>query len=70
MVSWILDNNFRQVLKLVLVVIATFFLCWSPQQLLMAHAIFSTEIQLTRSGLIISVFVCVFVSIFAIFYLF
>ena len=26
-----------------LVVIAAFFVCWSPHQLLMAHAIFATE---------------------------
>ena len=41
-------DNLTQVLKLVLVVIAAFFICWSPQQLLMAHAIFSTDRQLTR----------------------
>ena len=45
-----------QVLKLVLVVIATFFLCWSPQQLLMAHAIFSTDHQLTRNTFWIHMF--------------
>jgi hypothetical protein len=35
----------HQVVKLVLVVIAAFFLCWSPHQLLMAHAILSTDSQ-------------------------
>jgi len=46
----------KKVLKLVLVVIATFFLCWSPQQLLMAHAIFSTDHQLTRNTFWIHMF--------------
>ena len=31
----------RKVVKLVLVVIATFVICWSPHQVPMAHAIFS-----------------------------
>merc|ERR1712059_20458 len=36
----------RKVVKLLLVVITAFFLCWAPQQLLMIHAIFFTDHQL------------------------
>jgi len=36
----------RKVVKLVLVVIATFVICWSPHQVPMAHAIFFTGSQL------------------------
>ena len=37
----------RKVVKLVLVVIATFVICWSPHQVPMAHAIFFTGSQVT-----------------------
>ena len=38
----------RKVVKLVLVVIATFVICWSPHQVPMAHAIFFTGSQVTQ----------------------
>ena len=47
-------NFSDQVVKLVLVVIAAFFLCWSPHQLLMAHAIFSTDLQVRRSCAVVA----------------
>ena len=39
----------RKVVKLVLVVIATFVICWSPHQVPMAHAVFATGSQVTLS---------------------
>ena len=36
-----------QVVKLVIVVMAAFFLCWSPHQILMYYAIFFTESKVT-----------------------
>ena len=38
----------RKVVKLVLVVIATFVICWSPHQVPMAHAIFFTGSQVSK----------------------
>ena len=37
----------RKVVKLVLVVIATFVICWSPHQVPMAHAVFFTGSQVS-----------------------
>ena len=39
----------RKVVKLVLVVIATFVICWSPHQVPMAHAVFFTGSQVSLS---------------------
>ena len=40
----------RKVVKLVLVVIATFVICWSPHQVPMAHAIFSQTHRVNETG--------------------
>ena len=38
-----------KVVRLVVVVVVAFFICWSPHQLLMARAIFATDHRVIRN---------------------